>query len=162
MDNQGGSNDMIWTVPTLVQFLPKYHRISMEERFARAYALCTTYMCCSMWIDMQIDTQLVRLIFHQYSRTHEMNRWTDEVNSSNPHAILVKIPCDFKGGEICTSVGTLHNIHVIPWILSLYDWISPILNRLSPTGEWFECMRLSRWADFLLKMALPSIDRLVL
>ena len=40
IDTQGS---MIWTVPTLMQLLPKHHRISMEERFARAWALSTTY-----------------------------------------------------------------------------------------------------------------------
>jgi hypothetical protein len=36
-----------------------------------------------------------------------------EMASANAHAILAQIPCDFNGGEICTSVSTLHNIHVI-------------------------------------------------
>jgi hypothetical protein len=53
IDTQG---PMKRTVLTLVQFLPKYHRISMQERFARAYALCTTYGYSARTIE-----------FHRYS-----------------------------------------------------------------------------------------------
>ena len=35
---------------------------------------------------------------------------TDDMNSSDARAILALAPYDFNGGEICTSVGTLHNI----------------------------------------------------
>jgi hypothetical protein len=35
------------------------------------------------------------------------------MNSTNAHAILAQTPYDFNGGEICTSFGTLHNIHVL-------------------------------------------------
>jgi hypothetical protein len=51
---------MIWRVPTLVQFLPKYHRISMEERIPQAPELCTTCMWYSMWVNMWIDPQRAR------------------------------------------------------------------------------------------------------
>jgi hypothetical protein len=49
-----------------------------------------------MWIDTQRTAD-------QYSRI-------DDMNSSDAHATIAQTPCDFNGGEICTSVGTLHNI----------------------------------------------------
>jgi hypothetical protein len=82
IDNQ---RPMKLPVLTLVQFLPKYHVISMEERFARVAAVCTTYMWCSMWIDTQ-------RMADRYSRT-------DEVESANAWLILAQIPFDFYGGE---------------------------------------------------------------
>jgi hypothetical protein len=61
--------------------------ISMEEIFARASALCTTYMCYNMWID---HTQRMA---NEYSRI-------DDMNSSDAHAILAQTPYyDFNGGE---------------------------------------------------------------
>jgi hypothetical protein len=59
--------------------------ISMEERFARASALCTTYMCCSMWIDTQQTAD-------RYSRI-------DDMNSSDNLAFLARTPYKFNGGE---------------------------------------------------------------
>jgi hypothetical protein len=70
--------------------------ISMEERINPALALCTIYMCCNMWID------------HHTQRKEDQYSRIDDMNSSNAHAILAKIPYDFNGGEIFTSVGTLH------------------------------------------------------
>jgi hypothetical protein len=90
----------------------------MEERNERPSVLGTTNMWIDMWIDIlngHVDLYSACTIeFHRYSRVDDMNR-------SDTHAILAQLPYDFNGGEICTSVGTLHNIHVIPWILSLYD-----------------------------------------
>jgi hypothetical protein len=78
---------MIWTVPMLMQFLlPKYHVISMEERFAWASALGTTYMCFSMWI---VDAQQT---LNRYSRI-------DDMNSFDAWLILAQIPYDFYRGE---------------------------------------------------------------
>jgi hypothetical protein len=41
--------------------------------------------------------------------------------SANAQAILAQIPNDFYGGEICTSVGTLHNIHVLQYVDHQYS-----------------------------------------
>jgi hypothetical protein len=102
--------------------LAKYHRISMEEIFAQVFALCTTY----------IDTEPVRLNFHQYSRTHEMN-------SSDARAILAQIPFDFYGGEICVSVRTLHNIHHTQPVRLNFHRYSPTKTAVTHGIE--ECMR---------------------
>jgi hypothetical protein len=45
----------------------------------------------------------------------------DDMNSSDARAILAQIPCDFNGGEICTSVGTLHNEHVLQHVDCRYS-----------------------------------------
>jgi hypothetical protein len=45
----------------------------------------------------------------------------DDMNSTDAHAILAQIPYDFNGGEICTSVGTLHNILVRQHVQSILN-----------------------------------------
>jgi hypothetical protein len=113
---QQDSFSMIWRVPTTLHFLPSHHTHSMEERNERSSALGTTYMWCSMWI----HAQPVRLIFQPILK----DRWYEQSRrscNSCPNKI------GFLWREICTSVRTLHNIHVKLWILSPYDWISSIL-----------------------------------
>jgi hypothetical protein len=43
------------------------------------------------------------------------------MNSTDAHAILAQTPYDFNGGEIFTSVGTLHNIHVLQYVQSILN-----------------------------------------
>jgi hypothetical protein len=80
---------MIWTVPTLVQFLPKYHMISMEERFAQASALCIAYMWDSMC--------------NRYStngRSILKDRWYEQFRRpciSCPHTIQIQWRREMKG-----------------------------------------------------------------
>jgi hypothetical protein len=100
IDTQGS---MIWTVLTLMQFLPKHHMISMEERFAWASALCTAYMYFNMWINHTQRTA------DQYSRI-------DDMNTSDDLAFLAHTPYKFNGGEKWKVIGTLHNIHVLQYV----------------------------------------------
>jgi hypothetical protein len=50
----------------------------------------------------------------RYSRIHDMN-------SSDTPAILAQASYDFNGGEICTSIGTLHNILVRQHVQSILN-----------------------------------------
>jgi hypothetical protein len=68
-----------------------------------------------MWID---HTQ--RDPWDRYSRV-------DAMNSTDARAILAQTPYDFNGGEICTSIGTLHNIHVLQHVDRSYS-----------TGMWID------------------------
>jgi hypothetical protein len=43
------------------------------------------------------------------------------MNSSDARAILAQTPYDFNGGEICMSVGTLHDIHVLQHVDRSYS-----------------------------------------
>jgi hypothetical protein len=66
------------------------HNIHVLQHVARSYST-------GMWIDHTQRTA------DWYSRINDMN-------STNARAILTQTPYDFNGGEICTSIGTLHNM----------------------------------------------------
>jgi hypothetical protein len=136
---------MKWRVLTLVQFLPKYHMISMEERFARASGLGMTYMCYSMWI---IDTQPM---VDWYSRSNDMA-------SVDAWAILAQIPYDFYGGEICTSVDTLHNIHVIHNVDSILN--ECVCHCRYSRYVWINTQGSMIWTVPTLKQFCPKYHRI--
>jgi hypothetical protein len=54
---------------------------------------------------MRVSLSILKVHVDRYSSD-------DDMNSSKARAILTQIPLHFNGGEICMSIGTLHNIHV--------------------------------------------------
>jgi hypothetical protein len=116
-----------------MQFLPKHHMISMEERFAWASALSTTYLwdsMCSRHVDwysriMWFNTQWM---VDWYSRI-------DDMNSTNAHAILAQTPYVFNGGEICTSISTQHNILVRQYVQLIFNKWQQMADRYSMTND---------------------------
>jgi hypothetical protein len=69
--------------------------------------------------------------------------------SANAQAILAQIPNDFYGGEICTSIGTRHDIHVLQYVDHQYSTNACVTvdtqgtSGLTLKDRWYEQFRCS-------------------